>query len=261
MKQIFNLVCLGMCLTLGISCKSVKNSVKNVNAAAVTILSYNVRNCIGLDNVVNYQRVANAISKINPDIVAIQELDSNTTRSKHISVLNKLATFTGMVPTFHASINFQGGKYGIGILSKEKPLYIEGIALPGSEEKRSALLVEMQNYIFVCTHFSLTEKDRVQSVTLINQLTAKRAKPVLFAGDLNTDPDSPAINTLSKNWHFLSDTTKHTIPADKPVDCIDYIMALKQKKYTFKVLNAVVGDEPIASDHLPVWVKVIVDTK
>jgi endonuclease/exonuclease/phosphatase family metal-dependent hydrolase len=253
--------CVLICLIFGISCKSVKNSVRNVSPAAITILSYNVRNCVGLDNAVNYQRVANAISKINPDIVAIQELDSSTTRSKHISVLNKLATFTGMVPTFHASINFQGGKYGIGILSKEKPLSIEGIALPGTEEKRSALLVEMKNYVFVCTHFSLTEKDRIQSVTLLNQFIAKYKKPVFLGGDLNTNPGSPAINSLAKNWYFLSDTTKRTIPANKPIDCIDYIMALKQEKYAFKVLNAAVGDEPVASDHLPVWVKVTMEPK
>ncbi|MGF7230555.1 endonuclease/exonuclease/phosphatase family protein [Arachidicoccus sp.] len=262
MRQIFKANYFFIYLIFCIGCNTVKNDAKgNLDSKTLTIVSYNVRNGVGLDNVVNYQRVANAIKKINPDIVAIQELDSATRRAKGVYVLNKLATFTAMIPTFHTSINFDGGKYGIGILSKEKPLNIRAIALPGTEERRSAVLVEMKNYIFVCTHFSLTEKDRMLSVALLDKFTAKYTKPVFLAGDLNSNPNSPAIEALSKKWQLLSDTSKLTIPANHPVDCIDYIMALKQKKYSFKVLEAVVGNEPVASDHLPVCVKLQIKTK
>ena len=139
MKQIFNSVCILACLIFGIARKPARQTTTNADHTPVAILTYNVRNCLGLDNVVDYERVARAISKINPDIVTLQELDSSTARSKHVDVLDKLPGFTGMVPTFHASIDYDGGKYGIGILSKKKPISIEGIALPGSEEKRSAV--------------------------------------------------------------------------------------------------------------------------
>jgi endonuclease/exonuclease/phosphatase family metal-dependent hydrolase len=72
------------------------------------ILTYNVRNCKGMDNVTDYERVAKVIKRINADVVAIQELDSVTVRSKQIDVLAELARKTGMVPTYHASIKFQG---------------------------------------------------------------------------------------------------------------------------------------------------------
>ena len=261
MKQIFNSLCIFACLIFAIAGKPIRQTTTNAGQAPLIFLTYNVRNCVGLDNVVDYERVGNAISKINPDIVALQELDSSTARSKHVDVLGKLAGFTGLTPTFHASIDYDGGKYGIGILSKEKPLSIEGIALPGSEEKRSAVAVEMKNYVFVCTHFSLTETDRLQSVALLNMLAAKYTKPVFLAGDLNTNPRSPVIDALSKNWQILSDTTKMTIPANKPVNCIDYIMVRKQDKYRIKVLDRAVGDEPVASDHLPVWVQVQIGKK
>lgn len=227
----------------------------------ITILTYNVRNCRGLDNVVNYERVANVISKTGPDIVALQELDSATTRSKGVSVLNELAKLTGMVPTYRGSIDYQGGKYGIGILTRQKPLKVEGMSLPGREEQRGVVLVEMKNYVLACSHFSLTEADRIRSVELIDSLTKDFKKPVFLAGDLNATPSSTEIKAFSQNWQFLSDTTQLTIPANKPTSCIDYIMVRKRAGHTFKVVNTVVENEPVASDHLPVWVRLKMKNK
>ena len=55
------------------------------------IMSYNVRNCNGLDKVVDFQRIADVINKACPDVVAVQELDSVTKRSKGRFVLRDLA--------------------------------------------------------------------------------------------------------------------------------------------------------------------------
>ncbi|OQP66549.1 hypothetical protein A3860_13800 [Niastella vici] len=231
------------------------------NDREITILTYNVRNCRGMDNVVNYQRVANVINKTGANIVALQELDSATSRSKGVGVLNELAKLTGMVPTYRASIDYQGGKYGIGILTRQKPLKVEGMPLPGREEQRSVVVVEMKNYVLACTHFSLTEADRLQSVELIDKLTEKFKKPVFLAGDLNAEPASPVIKAFSQNWEILNDTTRFTIPADKPTSCIDYIMARKRTGQVFKVVQTVVENEPVASDHLPVWVRLKMKSK
>lgn len=228
----------------------------DLSGASMTILSYNVRNCVGLDNVVNYQRVADVIIRSGADIVALQELDSATIRSKGVSVLDELARSTGMIATYRASISFQGGKYGIGILSKEKPLKAEGMALPGKEEMRSVLVVEMKKYVLACTHLSLTEADRIRSVELINELLSKYKKPVFLAGDLNAKPDSKEIQSLSKNWKLLSDTAKFTFPADKPEVCIDYIMLHRKTSRRIRLEESVVGVEPLASDHSPLWVRI-----
>ena len=91
-----------------------------------------------------------------------------------------------MFGTYNASIDFQGGKYGIGILTKEKPVKTTSVSLPGREEKRSFLLVEMKDYVFCCTHLSLTEEDRMTSVEIINKITAAyKPKPVFLCGDFN----------------------------------------------------------------------------
>jgi len=225
------------------------------------ILTYNVRNCKGLDNVTDYSRVAKIISRIHADFVALQELDSATERSNGVVVLDELARQTGMAAVYRASINYQGGKYGIGIFTREKPLHTNAIALPGKEEKRSALVVEMKDYFICCTHFSLTSEDRIKSVEMINQLTAGFVKPVFFAGDLNAEPDSPEMIKLAEDWQILNQVTQPTIPADKPTKCIDFVTVKKNKDFRFDVLKSVVVNEPVASDHLPVWVQVMVLSK
>jgi endonuclease/exonuclease/phosphatase family metal-dependent hydrolase len=260
MKRIFKIILLIIGVAINFCCKTVQQT-RSSNDNTITILSYNVRNCRGLDNSVNYQRVADAINKTHADIVALQELDSATSRSKGISVLNELATLTGMIATYRASIDFQGGKYGIGILTRQKPLKIKGVALPGKEEQRSVLVVEMKDYSLACSHFSLTEADRLRSVEIVDQLTSKYTKPVFLAGDLNATPGSSVIKAFSNNWQFLSDTTQLTIPANKPTECIDYIMARNQTNHSFTIIKTMVGNEPVASDHLPVLVTVRIERK
>lgn len=244
-------------LAHSVSCSS-KESFKTENADTLKIMSYNVRNCKGLDNVIDYKRTASIINRINADFIALQELDSATERSNKVVVLNELAAQTKLYPIFRGSIDYQGGKYGIGILSKEKPIRSEAIPLPGKEEKRSLLVVEMEKYVFCCTHLSLTQADRAASVELINNVVKKYSKPVFLAGDMNCEKASIEMSNFAKNWDILNNPAKPTIPADNPKKCIDFLLARKNVNNSVKVLTSVVENEPVASDHLPVWVKVVV---
>ena len=222
----------------------------------LTIMSYNVRNCTGMDGVTDYQRVADVILKAGADVVALQELDSATQRSGGVVVLGELARLTGMFGVYGPAIDFQSGKYGVGMLLKERPLSWEIHPLPGREEIRTLLAVELDNCIVCCTHFSLTAEDRLESVRIIEELVKGFEKPAFLAGDINDLPDSDVLRRLGLTWTVLSDPEKFTHRSDKPAKCIDYIFGLTNEKYGFKVMERVVGEEPFASDHLPLWVKV-----
>lgn len=242
-------------LLLFISCSGISKTAETNQA--VKLLSYNVRNCKGMDNVINYQRVADVINKAGAACVALQELDSNTLRSNQSSVLDELAKWTNMFPFFHGSISYQGGKYGIGILTKEKPVSLRSFALPGSEEKRSILIAEMKNYFFCCTHFSLKPEDRAASIEIINrELSANSNKPIILAGDLNAEPQTAEIGKLTESWQILSDTTQYTFPANKPDRCIDYFLLKKDPNFRAQIINTSVMDEPLASDHRPLLVEI-----
>ena len=50
------------------------------------VMTYNIRNGNGMDKVCSYERIADVILKQDPDVVAIQELDSMTMRSNQTYV-------------------------------------------------------------------------------------------------------------------------------------------------------------------------------
>ena len=239
----------------GISC-NLFNKTNESKQSTVKILSYNVRNCRGMDEITDYQRVANIINRLAPDVVVLQELDSATQRNNGVVVLDKLASSTNMYKTYGASIAYQGGKYGIGVLSKEKPLNSRIVALPGREERRSLLIVELKDFIICSTHFSLTEEDRIASVGIIQEALKNHSKPIFIAGDFNAVPNSVEIKKIEENWLMLNNPANPTSPSASPKKCIDYIFGSKFSGSTFQVKQAVVENEPVASDHLPVWVEV-----
>lgn len=220
------------------------------------LMTYNVRNANGMDGICNYQRVANVINNARPDIVAIQELDSMTARSNRTDVLKELAERTQLHPCFAPAIDYDGGKYGIGILSKETPLRVQTFALPGREEARTLLVAEFPEYVFACTHLSLTEEDRMKSLEILKSVAANTRKPFFLAGDFNSDADSGFIKDLKSTFQILSNPKQPTYPASEPKETLDYLIALKQETPTFVVNSARVIDEPLASDHRPLLVEV-----
>lgn len=56
--------------------------------------------------------------------------------------------------TFGYSILHDEGKYANGLLTREKPINIRKIALPGANEARTAQIVELEKYVVVNTHLS-----------------------------------------------------------------------------------------------------------
>lgn len=154
---------------------------------------------------------------------------------------------------FAPAIDYDGGKYGIGLLTKEIPVSLKTMTLPGREEARALIMAEFDNYIYCCTHLSLTEEDRMASPELIKTLPPL-TKTFFLAGDLNAEPESAFIKYLQQDFQILSDVNQHTFPAPAPTETIDYITALKQNMKGFTVTSAQVVNEPVASDHRPLVV-------
>ena len=219
------------------------------------LMSYNIKNANGMDNVCNFQRIANVINNTSPDVVAIQEVDSMTNRSGQKYVLGEIAERTQMHDYFAPAIDYDGGKYGIGLLTKQVPLRLQTLPLPGREEARTLILAEFADYIYCCTHMSLTEEDRMKSLELVKAFTSSSTKPLFLAGDMNAEPESGFIKKLQKDFQILSNPKQHTFPAPDPKETIDYIATLKQNAKGFAVISAKVINQPMASDHRPILVE------
>lgn len=222
------------------------------NQRQVRVMSYNVRHCAGIDMVLDYDRTAAVISKHQPDVVALQELDSMTGRSSHRYQLGELAERTQYHSIFGSAIDYDGGKYGVGILTRENPVSVNRIPLPG-EEPRVLLVVELKDYVIACTHLDLEAEQRLASVPLIVAEAQRWQKPFILAGDWNDVPDSPLLQEMTKSFTILSGDDA-TFPADEPQECIDYVAAFKGQ--SVMVLKSNVIEEPEASDHRPLVVNV-----
>lgn len=228
---------------------------------SIRLATYNVRHCTPpLAPGPDYDLTASVISAIAPDVMALQELDSMTVRSPHYQ-LGELALRSGLEHTFGYTIYFDGGKYGNGILSREKPLavYNEDLII---SEPRKFLAVEFRDYIFIATHFDdRDQRYRMSSVTQINSWVSENfrdcAKPIFLAGDIN-DPDmkSQVYGLLLEKWEIISVRGQATYIGQSPGVCIDYIMRWKDGGRVQVIGTAVPKYEGVdirkVSDHLPV---------
>ena len=213
----------------------------------VKVMSYNVQHCAGLDNVINYDRTADVILRQRPDVVALQELDSVTARSGGLNQIEELARRALYYPVYASAIDYDGGKYGVGILTHERPLSVTRTPLPG-KEPRVLLVVELPNYVMACTHLDLKEENRLASVPILVAEAQKWQKPFLIAGDWNDEPDSKLMNELRK-YFTINTGKKATFPADTPRICIDYIASFRGRSAA--TLNQSVISAPDVSDHCP----------
>ena len=236
---------------------------------SVRLATYNTHRCEGWTqnsgtDRANYNNTAKVISLMDPDVIALQELDKNTTWHQ-TDQLQELANRTGMRPYYCKTISYRGGDYGIGILSKREPLRTVSGDLPGTEA-RKFFLAEFDDYIFIATHLChLETTNRAQSVEIINAYIAANyasyTKPIFLAGDFNeSNMSSEMMVKLKEKWEIIS-TSSNTFMNTATPKRIDYIVLYKGNKAACEVLGtAVPSYDEInvnkVSDHLPVLVDI-----
>ena len=191
-------------------------------------MTYNIRHGAGMDDVIDLDRQAKVIADGTPDVVGLQEVDSCVKRSSYIHQAAVLAKSLGMYSTFGPAIPLTGGKYGVAILSKEKPMSVRNIPLPG-KEKRTLLVCEFEEYVFACTHLDLEEANRLTSLNIILEEAVRWDKPFFICGDWNDYPNSTLITKMKKSFVFLNNiadnSTNYTFPARKPTSKIAMVFS------------------------------------
>lgn len=251
MKRIAFLLCLALTAAL-------LSPVQAKRTRTLRLTSYNIQHGEGLDGRIDHDRLARILRRAKTEVAAIQEVDSVTHRNGGLYSLEEIGRKAKMFATFAPSIDFQGGKYGIGILSRKRPISVRHIPLPGREERRMLLVAEFQHYVVACTHLSLTEEDRLASIPLIQEEASRWQKPFLLLGDLNDTPDSPFYQQMQQQFLFLNPSYDKTYPADAPDCCIDHIAIRKptaSPDFTLSFYHTWVGEDT-ASDHRPLHAKV-----
>ena len=242
-----NIVAVVATLTLAVGVQAQKTSLR--------VMTYDVHNGVGSDKVHSYDRIAEVITAQKPNVIALQEMDSVTTRFADY-VLGEIAERTGMHSYYAPAINYAGGKYGVGILSDSPALSVRQYPLPCPSEPRTLLIVEFENYYFGCTHLPMNATECMAAVLRIEEIVTSLDKPFLLGGNINAEPHDAEIQKFREFATILTPTDTPTwnelYPGVQP-NCIDYIFYRGDRK--IKVRNAQVL-QSIAAEHLPLVVDV-----
>ena len=225
----------------------------------VTVLTYNIHHGEDAKGRSNLDAVAQIINALQPDLVALQEVDNKTTRAKGLDLTSELSRRTGMEGVFGKAMDFAGGGYGEAVLSRLPILATKNNLLPHTPnaEPRAALEIEVrlpngESLLFVGTHLDhlRNPENRTMQARRIKELYQDCELPVILAGDLNATPESDVIGTLLTEWSCADKMNlAPTFPAVRPKRKIDYIMY--RPRHLWRVLESRVIDEKIASDHCP----------
>lgn len=236
---------------------------------AVRILVYNTHAGTDAKHVRNLDRVAQIVKDANADIVLLQEVDSATRRSGGVDQVARLRELTGYYGVFGRAIDYNGGKYGIAILSRWPITSDTLIHLPVAEhdstyEARGALVTKISRpggvLRVVDTHLEAYKSSYrlEQARTLASIAGAQRDSGVtIMGGDFNSEPGSGVISIFEQaGWKdgFVQCGTGSglSFPADVPAKRIDYLLFSGSTRcVSAKVL------ETQASDHRPVLFVVV----
>ncbi|MBR4653712.1 MAG: family 20 glycosylhydrolase [Kiritimatiellae bacterium] len=231
--------------------------------AEVKLMSYNVMHCEGMDGRIDVARTAARIRMEDPDFACLQEIDWRTARVAGVDEPGELARLTGMHATFARAIFYRGGQYGVMVLSREKPIGVVKLPLPG-REPRVLLVCEFKDCVVATSHLSVAgREEREASVPIIRDALARYGKPVFFTGDWNATPESDVLKALGgfltvvsdqkgRTWHGRSQFGPKGELLDRSPHCIDYIAVDARHASGFEVVDAHVVEDRATSDHAPV---------
>ncbi len=240
---------------------------QRVHAAdSVRVLCYNIHYGQGTDGKYDVARLAKVIAQTKPDLVALQEVDVGVKRSNRVHEAQRLSELTGLEVRFGPTQHYEGGLFGNAVLTRLPILDVMIQPLPYTESTpervtypRGAIVVTVMGpdgkpLRFISTHFQHNvPEDRVAEAKAINQYFASESEvPTILAGDMNARPEEEPIQVLLKRWtNAIDKDATPTAPSTKPRSRIDYIFYRPAAR--FEVSETKVINEPLASDHRPVF--------
>jgi endonuclease/exonuclease/phosphatase family metal-dependent hydrolase len=230
-------------------------------AQKIRVLTYNIHHGEDVNGNLDLAQIAAIIREAKPDVVALQEVDSVTNRTKKADQLKELAALTGMSCFYGKSMDYDGGGYGVGILTR---LPITGsfvTRLPGfpKSEPRVAATVELElknkkRFLFSAVHLDHVKNpaERIEQAKKIQEVFAGKELPSILAGDFNAQPEEATIKDVLFQLYEETDPAGRSLsfPSEEPKVKIDYVLVCKKhrwKKKSYKVI-----EEKTASDHRPV---------
>lgn len=233
------------------------------------VMSYNIHVGVGMDKRQDLARIAEVIRRERPDLVGLQEVDRGVERTGRVDEIRELARLTGMEYAFAHNLDYQGGQYGVAVLSRFPILSVDHRRYLNrrERERRGFIRVEVEaggrRVNFVTTHLDYQQDDgRLYETEQLLRALEGVEGPLVVTGDFNDEPEGSAYRLMLRSgfadaWarvHGVAAAAEgegFTYPADKPSKRIDYVFYRDDGRT--KAEAAAVGRTQ-ASDHLPLSV-------
>lgn len=247
---------------LVLTCHSAVVPADAAEPIRLRVLCYNIHHAEGVDGKLDVERIASVIRSIEPDVVALQEVDQKVKRTRVVDQPAELAEITKMHVVFGPNIELQGGHYGNAVLSRFPITRHKNYLLPNIDDSEQRGVIEAEiripdsdvSLLLLATHldYRADERERMASAKVINALVAKHPdRPALLAGDLNATPDSKTLQQFETMWTRANEKPMATVPVKQPTKQIDFILYRPADRW--KVVEVKVLDEAVASDHRAIF--------
>jgi endonuclease/exonuclease/phosphatase family metal-dependent hydrolase len=224
------------------------------------VMTYNIHVGVGMDKKLDLARIAGVINRERPDLVGLQEVDRGVERTGRVDQIAELARLTKMEYAFAHNLDYQGGQYGVAVLSRFPILATEHrrFASLRETERRGFIRIEVRaggrRINFATTHLDYRFDDgRAYEAGQLLKALGQTLPPLVVVGDFNDEPAGRAhtmmLERFADAWReSRGDEAGYTFPAHRPVKRIDYIFCSREGG--LRVRRAWIVDTQ-ASDHLP----------
>ena len=228
--------------------------------------SFNIHHGVGVDGLLDLERIATVIQDTHPDVIGLQEVDRHwSERSDFVDQALWLADRLDLHVVFGANLDLDPltpgaprRQYGTAILSRYRIREWRNTLLPrpdGGEQRgllEAVIKVRGVRVRAFNTHLQHnSQPERLAQVAAIRSIVAEARESVVLVGDLNATPDSPEIGAITEDladsWAEAGEGDGFTYDAETPHARIDYV--LTSSDVVARTAAVVTSD---ASDHLPV---------
>jgi endonuclease/exonuclease/phosphatase family metal-dependent hydrolase len=200
----------------------------------------------------NLDRIADVIGDY--DVVALQEIDNGSLRSRNVNQVHYLAE-RAEFPFWYSQLNRDLGRlaqHGNGVLSRVAPASVEDHKLPGAIPGRGAILVRLPfgdgELTLVLLHLSLGQRSLHRQLEYVRRLIETEPRVVVM-GDMNSHLTGLLVGSpLAGSRLRAAGGTEPTYPAWRPARALDHILVSPGLAVRgFEVLDCRLSDHrPIA---------------
>ena len=226
------------------------------------IVSYNIHGCVGTDGRRDPGRVAAVLEALAPDVVALQEVDSRTSRGG-LDQAMIVSRWLGMTLVEGPLLRDHVGHYGNAVLSRW-PLRQLGDGLYRAQGAELRGWVEIETvgpggaaWRVLTTHLDLAGTIRSAQLRELAARVQAATGPLVLAGDLNEwRPWRRGMGGLGRSLCLLAPLP--TFPSRRPLLALDRL-ALRAASATAGPTVDRSTPARRASDHLPLWAELAAD--